>query len=168
VRGGFGGGGFRGGRFDINKPHGSLYYTAGASALNASPFSLTGIPSTNPGYFQQRFGANLGGPLNIPKIYNGGTRTFFFLNYNGALANNPYDAFSTVPTLAERGCAVTSGTCDFSQTTITTHDSSGNPVSVPIANMAAVPRNLFIASPFKVWTWFCFEVTWFGRNFVWT
>ncbi len=28
--------------FDINRPHGSLYYGVGDSALNASPFSLTG------------------------------------------------------------------------------------------------------------------------------
>ena len=130
--GGFGGGGFRGfggpggrGRFDVNKPHGSLYYTAGDSALNAAPYSLTGQPSTKPGYLQQRFGVNLGGPLNIPKIYQGGTKTFFFFNYNGALANNPFDAFSTVPTLEERAG-------NFAGTTITTRDSSGAPVVVPV------------------------------------
>jgi trimeric autotransporter adhesin len=128
--GGFGGGGFGGfpggsfrGRFDVNKPHGSLYYTAGASALNASPYSLTGLPSTNPGYLQQRFGANLGGPLKIPKIYNGGSKTFFFLNYNASLANNPYDAFSTVPTAEERAG-------NFADTKV--RDSSGHPVGLTL------------------------------------
>jgi hypothetical protein len=128
--GGFGGGGFGGfpggsfrGRLDVNKPHGSLYYTAGASALNASPYSLTGLPSTNPGYLQQRFGANLGGPLKIPKIYDGGSKTFFFLNYNASLANNPYDAFSTVPTAEERAG-------NFADTKV--RDSSGTPVGLTL------------------------------------
>jgi hypothetical protein len=120
-RGGFGGfggspGGFggpvrvimRGRRFDINRPHGTVYYTVGDSALDAAPYSLTGQPVTKPGYLQNRFGFALGGPLNIPKIYNGGSKTFFFVNYNGSRGENPFDAFSTVPTLQER-----SG--DFSQ-----------------------------------------------------
>src|SRR5208337_5194676 len=72
--GGFGGGGFGGpgggggggggagpmvfGRrgFDINRPHGSLYYGVGDSALNASPFALTGQPTEKPAYFQNSFG----------------------------------------------------------------------------------------------------------------
>ena len=51
---------------------------------------------------RQRFGASLGGPLNIPGIYKGGSRTFFFVNYNGSRGDSPYTAFSTVPTLPER------------------------------------------------------------------
>jgi trimeric autotransporter adhesin len=130
--GGFGGGGFgrggpfmMGGRFDINRPHGSLYYSIGDSALNATPYSLTGRPSTKPSYLQNRYGVVLGGPLNIPKIYNGGTKTFFFLNYNGTHNDNPYDAFSTVPTLAERAG-------NFSQTTIRPRTSSGSSAPIPV------------------------------------
>ncbi|HET9283832.1 MAG TPA: hypothetical protein VFR24_17930, partial [Candidatus Angelobacter sp.] len=51
---------------------------------------------------QNRFGASIGGPLNIPHIYNGGTKTFLFGNYSGSRSTNPYDVFSTVPTAAER------------------------------------------------------------------
>jgi len=105
--GGFGGGGGRGGggrgRFDFNKPHGSLYYSIGDSALNAAPYALAGRPVTQPDYIQQHFGGSIGGPLNIPRIYNGGSKTFFFLNYNGTRGKTPYDQYSTVPTLAERG-----------------------------------------------------------------
>jgi len=113
--GGFGGGGFGGGSFgrrgfDINRPHGSLYYGVGDSALNASPFSLTGQPTEKPGYLQNTFGGSVGGPLNIPHIYHGGTKTFYFINYNGKRGENPFDQFSTVPTLLEREG-------NFSQTT---------------------------------------------------
>jgi hypothetical protein len=109
--GGFGGGGGRGGpmvlgggrgRFDINRPHGSVYYTAGDSALDAAPYALTDSPLDKAAYMKQRFGASIGGPLNIPGIYKGGNKTFFFVNYNGSRGDSPYDAFSFVPTVAQR------------------------------------------------------------------
>ena len=61
-QGGFGGGG--GGRamnitgrrgFDINHPHGSIYYGIGDSALNATPYALQGEPASNPGYVQNSY-----------------------------------------------------------------------------------------------------------------
>jgi trimeric autotransporter adhesin len=124
--GGFGGGGFGGGGFgrrgfDINRPHGSLYYNIGDAALNASPYSLTGQPTEKPPYVQNGFGGSIGGPLNIPHIYNSGNKTFYFVNYNGKRGENPFDQFSTVPTLLERQG-------DFSQTTYTSGPQAGQPV----------------------------------------
>jgi hypothetical protein len=102
--GGFGGaGGFGRRGFDSNRPHGSLYYGVGDSALNASPFALTGQPTEKPAYVQNSFGGSVGGPLNIPHIYHGGSKTFYFINFNGKHGDNPFDQFSTVPTVAERG-----------------------------------------------------------------
>ncbi len=132
--GGFGGGGGGGGRggggmiigrrgFDINHPHGSIYYGVGDSALNAAPYALTGEPPVNPGYLQNSFGGSIGGPLNIPKIYHGGTKTFFFINFNGKYGDNPYEQFSTVPTLLERQG-------NFSQTTYTSGAEAGQTVAI--------------------------------------
>jgi hypothetical protein len=119
------------GRFNLNRPHGSLFYSAGSDALNAAPYSITGQPTPKPSYLQNQFGANLGGALNIPKIFHGGDKTFFFINYTGTRGENPYDAFSTVPTLAER-----SG--DFSNSTY-----RGNPIQLfnPFTG-AAIGSNL--------------------------
>jgi hypothetical protein len=106
--GGFGGGGFgpgfggplgRGGRG--NQIRGSFFQSFDSSALDAAPYPLNGQATTKPDYFQQRFGATIGGPLTIPKLVNN-PRTFFFLNYTANHSRNPYDAYSTVPTLAER------------------------------------------------------------------
>ncbi len=88
--------------FNINQPHGMLYISDDASALDATSYSLTGLATPKASYNQSRFGAFLGGPLNIPKIFNGGNKWFFFAGWNGSRGSTPYDAFSTVPTLAER------------------------------------------------------------------
>jgi hypothetical protein len=63
---------------------------------------LTGLATPKASYNQARFGSFLGGPLNIPKIFNGGNKWFFFAGWSGSRGSTPYDAFSTVPTLAER------------------------------------------------------------------
>ena len=107
------------GRFNINQPHGMLYFQDGNSTFDARPYSLTGIESPKADYNQSHFGAFLGGPLNIPKIYNGGMKTFFFAGWNGSRGSNPFDAFTTVPTLAERRG-------DFSAATY----NNGAPVSI--------------------------------------
>ncbi|HKV63967.1 MAG TPA: TonB-dependent receptor [Candidatus Acidoferrum sp.] len=88
--------------FNINQPHGILYFSDDTSALDAKSYSLTGIELPKADYNQSRFGANVGGPLNIPKIFNGGNKWFFFAGWNGSRGSSPYDSFSTVPTLDER------------------------------------------------------------------
>jgi hypothetical protein len=99
----FGGGGgpFGGRGGGGNQIRGSVFQSFDSSALDAAPFALNGQPTIKPDYFQQRFGATLGGPMVIPKVVNS-PRTFFFLNYTGNHSRNPFDAYSTVPTPAER------------------------------------------------------------------
>jgi hypothetical protein len=105
--------------FNINQPHGMLYVSDDSGSLDAKSYSLTGMETPKAGYNLPRFGAFLGGPLNIPKIFNGGNKWFFFAGWNGNRGSTPYDAFSTVPTLAER-----SG--DFSAATY----KNGSPVQI--------------------------------------
>lgn len=143
--GGFGGGG-RGMRgFNVNKPHGSIFYGFNGSPFDAKPFSLNGEPEEKASYGLSRFGVTIGGPLNIPHIYHGGTKTFIFGNYTGTHGNNPYDVFSTVPTQAQR-----SG--DFSSSPVqlmdpTTHTpfannqlTSINSTSVALLNFIPLPN----------------------------
>jgi trimeric autotransporter adhesin len=88
---------------NVNQPHGFLYYNDDNADFDAAPYALLGRPSEKASYNQAKFGANVGGPLNIPKIFNGGNKTFFFFGWNGTRGSTPYDSFSNVPTLAERG-----------------------------------------------------------------
>jgi trimeric autotransporter adhesin len=141
--GGFGGGGDRGGGFggpggammvmgrtpkgfNINQPHGVVYYSDDNAGLDARPYSLTGIASPKADYNQSRFGVNVGGPLNIPKIFTGGNKWFFFGGWNGSRGSSPYDAFSTVPTVPERGG-------DFSGATY----NDGKPVQIIVPNVSS-------------------------------
>ena len=82
---------------------GQFSTTLAGSALDAAPFSLTGAPTEKPEYFQQRYTLTLGGPVKIPAINKGTSRTTFFVNYNGNHSATPFDVLSTVPTAAARG-----------------------------------------------------------------
>ncbi|HEX9759495.1 MAG TPA: TonB-dependent receptor, partial [Candidatus Acidoferrales bacterium] len=75
----------------------------GHSAMDARPYSLTGQPQEQVSSWRANFGVNIGGPLRIPKIYDGREKTFFFVNYDLNRRRNPVDTFSTVPLAEERG-----------------------------------------------------------------
>jgi hypothetical protein len=103
AAGGFGGRGAPGfGRGRTNQIRGAVFQSFDTSALDAAPFALNGHATAKPDYFQERLGATLGGPLTIPRLLGTESRTMFFLNYTGNHSRNPYDAYSTVPSLAER------------------------------------------------------------------
>jgi trimeric autotransporter adhesin len=109
--GGFGGGPGGGGPiafgrlgrgFNVNQPHGNMYFYDNTSVLDARPYALNGVALPKADYNQLRFGAYVGGPLNIPKFFNGGNKTFFFGGWSGTRGSTPFDALSTVPTATER------------------------------------------------------------------
>jgi len=85
-----------------NTLHGTAYDFFQNSALGANPFftNLAGQkkPSTN----YNQWGATGGGPVFIPKVFNGRNKVFFFLAYEGINLKIPQATFTTVPTPAER------------------------------------------------------------------
>jgi trimeric autotransporter adhesin len=112
-----GGGGMRGGmrgagglgdrlalanRMRQDRPRGNLSYTLGGSPFDASPYSLTGQPVTKPTYFQQRISGSIGGQFKVPHLFDLGPKTSYFFNYAGNHSSNFYDAYSTVPSAAQR------------------------------------------------------------------
>jgi hypothetical protein len=48
------------------------------------------------------FGAKIGGPVWIPKVYKGKEKTFFFFNYEGLRQSSPFFNTSSVPDAAFR------------------------------------------------------------------
>jgi hypothetical protein len=85
-----------------NQVHLTLYNYYDTSAWDARNYALTGVPLPKIAHFNERFGANLGGPLSIPKLYNGKDRTFWFVNYELKRRTDANDLFENVPMIPER------------------------------------------------------------------
>ena len=71
-------------RSGTNTFHGGLFEFLRNDKLDARPF----FNRTRPIVRFNEYGGNLGGPVIIPKLYNGKDRTFFNFNYTG-LRNSP-------------------------------------------------------------------------------
>ena len=125
-------------RTGTNQLHGSLFEYLRNSALDANNFfsNRAGIPLGS--FKRNQFGGTVGGPLRLPKLYNGTNRTFFFGTYQATRARTRDSQVYTVPTAAAR-------TGDFSNLTdvrgnaiaifdpLTTADVGGNPTRQPFA-----------------------------------
>ena len=70
-----------------------------SSGFFPSHFSADGHPAP-PVDQQHNYGFTLGGPVIIPKLYNGRNRTFFYIAQDWFKQNQAQDAFGTVPTVA--------------------------------------------------------------------
>ena len=66
-----------------NSFHGSAYEFLRNNDFDANNFFNNAARIPNSIYKQNDFGATVGGPVWIPKIYNGKDKTFFFFSYEG-------------------------------------------------------------------------------------
>ncbi len=75
-----------------NGLHGDAYEFFRNSALDANDWFIKRNGGKIPPFKLNIFGGTLGGPLFIPKLYNGHDRTFYFLDYQGArrIKGSPY------------------------------------------------------------------------------
>ncbi len=94
-----------GGLFNITMRSGTnQYHATGYDYLSNEAFNAsTPFVNTRPRIRRNDYGFNGGGPVRIPKIYNGKDRTFFFYNreqYREHFTVN--DTYITVPTAAYR------------------------------------------------------------------
>lgn len=85
-----------------NDFHGSVYEYLRNSAMDANLFFSRGQGQRLTPYNANVYGASIGGPIVVPKLYNGKNRTFFFFNYEGAKEGNGQSTSTSVPTLKMR------------------------------------------------------------------
>ena len=87
-----------------NSFHGSGYEYFVNEDLNAAfPFTIDSNGNKiRPRNRRNDFGGTLGGPVWIPKLYNGKDKTFFFFGYEQYREANGYNPSLTVPTMAYR------------------------------------------------------------------
>ncbi|HEX4276833.1 MAG TPA: TonB-dependent receptor, partial [Bryobacteraceae bacterium] len=130
-----------------NAFHGTGYDYFVNEDLNAGdPFTISGGPGSTKGGSggkmrptnrRNDFGGTLGGPVIIPKIYNGRNKTFFFWNYEEFLESSFYSFTDTVPAAAylkgDFSAISPNGTCSLCSslgvpTASITTDPAGRPV----------------------------------------
>ncbi len=106
-----------------NQYHGGLFENHENTALNAGdPFT-----GSKPKIIMNDFGGFVGGPLSLPRLYNGHDKTFFFAGFEALRLPREQPLVISVPSLAMRSGDLTSYLAtQGAQSTCT--DSNGNPV----------------------------------------
>src|SRR6185369_3615919 len=82
--------------------HGSLYEFNQNNILNANLFQTNLAGDAKPAVHYNEYGGTVGGPVWLPKVYNGRQKTFFFFNYNGIRNQDPRFNIMSLPTPLER------------------------------------------------------------------
>jgi hypothetical protein len=88
-----------------NQVHGSAFWFIRNQAVNAANFfsPIVNGEKRQDGLKRNQFGATIGGPVFVPKLYNGKDKTFFFFSYQGTLERRtPNQVGVVVPTAAQR------------------------------------------------------------------
>ncbi len=85
-----------------NTPHGAVFWYDRNDAFDAKPFPTandykSGTPTANPVLRQNQFGFVMGGPIYIPKVYDGRNKSFFMANYEGWRLTNGIRQSTTMP-----------------------------------------------------------------------
>ncbi|MBI4874203.1 MAG: carboxypeptidase regulatory-like domain-containing protein, partial [Acidobacteria bacterium] len=81
-----------------NELHGSAYYYVQNDALRANGWNNNAAKVKRQPFKQQNYGYSVGGPVWLPKIYDGRNRTFFYHNFEYTRVRNfSSTGFSTLP-----------------------------------------------------------------------
>jgi len=86
-----------------NSYHGAAFDLLHNDKLNAVPWNnVSNGSNLKPRDHQNDFGGSLGGPVRIPKLYNGHDKAFFFFSWEQYRNNLSAASVTTLPTDAER------------------------------------------------------------------
>jgi hypothetical protein len=85
-----------------NRLHGSFFETARNNAIGIAKARQDPSNLTAPHYIRNEFGASIGGPISIPKVYDGRDRSFFFFAFERYSLRSFSNVNTTVPTVAMR------------------------------------------------------------------
>src|SRR5271157_3953374 len=112
-----------------NQLHGTLLYYGRNPAINAAPYTLASTNRSPSTLRDNEFSATVGGPVYLPKLYDGRNRTFFFFAAEPRYRTDHVQVDGLMANDATR-----SG--DFSNTVLATNSAS---VAVPASEAALFP-----------------------------
>ena len=126
-----------------NQFHGALSEFNQISNLAATPYFTNASGSKKTPFGDNQFGLAVGGPVWIPKVYNGRNKLFFFFAYEKYGDRDLYPTYFTMPTAAER-------TGDFSRLlslntgskNYTLYDPSTGVLNGSVVTRTAFPGNI--------------------------
>lgn len=127
-----------------NSIHGSAFEFLRNEKLDAKNY-FTPAGAQKPPFKRNQYGFSIGGPVVIPKLYNGKNKTFFFGDFEGTRIRETSTVVSTIPTLRMR-----SG--DFGELTARriNDPTTGQPFpnnQIPPSRLDAVGRDLIKLYP---------------------
>lgn len=142
-----------------NQLHGSLFETArnnyfGIARARQDPANLAA-----PHFVRNEFGASVGGPIIIPKLYNGKNKSFFFFAYERFSLRQASSELVTVPTVAMRngdfsGLVNSAGILQQLYDPASTQSAANNYARTPFANnqipisrISPLAKTLYAATP---------------------
>ena len=120
-----------------NQLRGSAYEFLRNSDLDSNNFFANRGGTPLPNFKRNQFGFSLGGPVEIPKVYKGKDKTFFFVDYEGLRQGSATTLQTTVPTPAQR-------TGVFSKT----FNASGQPVIIYDPSTTVAQGTGYVRTPF--------------------
>jgi Carboxypeptidase regulatory-like domain len=129
-----------------NSLHGTAYIYNQTSAVDANTFFNNRNNVPRPPYHQNQYGITSGGPVWVPKIFNGKNKVFWFFGWEGMRDSDPADSpletgspedYTSVPTAAERQG-------NFSQLL----GLASNPVTIYDPNSGVLSGTLVSRTPF--------------------
>jgi hypothetical protein len=80
-----------------NVYHGAAYGYFRNEAMDANNYFNNVIGKKRSEDRYNLYGGKLGGPVSIPKLYDGKNKTFYFINYEGLQQASPFNNISSVP-----------------------------------------------------------------------
>ncbi len=145
-----------------NDFHGSVYEYFRNDITDAKVYNFAETPQPKAEYRLNSYGGSFGGPVWIPKLYNGKNKTFFFADWEGSRkVEGIAGSLFNNPTLFEEQSVANGGGLDLTDVINGTDGSacgSDNPAVVcdgipnaynyvPVANLDPVMKNYFLMLP---------------------
>ncbi|HKD07603.1 MAG TPA: carboxypeptidase-like regulatory domain-containing protein [Bryobacteraceae bacterium] len=124
-----------------NDFHGTAFDFLRNDKLDARPYDFINTHPPKAAFRQNQYGFTLGGPVWIPKIFNGRNRLFFMSNYEGFKSRTTNVATATTLTAAMRNG-------DFSAISTALQNPYSRAGSVPNVTSSPFPGNQIPASMF--------------------
>ena len=125
-----------------NDFHGALFEFLRNSALDANNYSFTSVHPPQDPFRRNQFGFTVGGPVLIPKIFNGRNRLFFMANYEGLRDRKGIRNVGNVPSVAMRSGDFSGISSAIFDPATRVRQPNGTITALPFANNR-IPSNRF-------------------------